>query len=201
MTTTTEARIPQRRLTTLLALIAPSLITLGSIGLAWSWRNDLPDPVAVHWGTNGPDGFGSMWPHTLVPLGVALLMAAGLWALAFFGGRDAITRRGAAGTAVFFAAMMSSVSIGGLYLQLGLDDAKDARDIGWVIAIGFAVSTVLAVLTALADPGDPPAPAIAPLPQGAKTLALKEAQKVTWIRETGDTQRRRAARCGCRRPP
>ena len=43
-----------------------------AVGAAFgiSWLPDLPDPVAIHWGSEGADGYGSAWTLILIPLGI-----------------------------------------------------------------------------------------------------------------------------------
>ena len=57
--TTVRTPVPHRLATTLLGLVLPlALMTAGAL-IALSWRDELPDPVATHWGADGPDGFSS----------------------------------------------------------------------------------------------------------------------------------------------
>ena len=115
--------VPHRAVTTVLTLAVPLALAAVPFVVATAWASELPDPVAVHFGTDGPDGFsslaGAVWPTAIATVAVAL----GSWALAFFWGRTALVRRTAAGTAVGMAAFLSTLVVGMLDLQRGLADA------------------------------------------------------------------------------
>src|SRR5699024_7489511 len=68
--------VPHRGITTLLALVAPTAVLTAAAVLTWSWRTDLPNPVAVHWGTgDGPDGFASLTSSLATMAIIGVLMA------------------------------------------------------------------------------------------------------------------------------
>ena len=72
--------VPHRTLTTVLTAVVPAALVAGTFVVAGAWRDELPDPVAVHFGNDGPDGFGSvaglLWPPAII----ALVVAAACWA-------------------------------------------------------------------------------------------------------------------------
>jgi len=185
--TATSQADRRRLMSTLLTLAAPLAVLAVGVGLALSWRGELPDPVATHWGTEGVDGVGPFSTSLVVPVVVVLLFTAGTSALTLRWGQAALTRRLAAGIAVWFAVVQTGVLVGSLAVQRGLEDAFLAPGIGGPLALTFVLATVLAVGAGLLVPGDPVSPARAGIPADAPRLPLAPTERVSWVRRT--TQR------------
>ena len=183
LTSTTHHAVPFRGRTTVLTLVVPGAIIAATLATAWAWRGSMPDPIAVHWGTNGPDGFGSFASNVVWPEGVAAVSAVLLWALGFFAGRQSAVRRSAAGIAVWMATLMSGVDYSVMTLQRGLADAHDAGSLSGPIAFVFLGAAAAAVGAAILSPADPPLPTSLPVPPGAARLALRPGEKTTWVRD------------------
>jgi len=181
--TTRHDKVPYRGWTTLLALGVPAAIIATTTGLAMSWRHDLPDPIAVHWGLNGPDGFGSLTTSIVWPAVAGSVVASLLWALGFFACRQSFTRRGAAALAVWSTILLSGVSIGGLSVQRGVADARDAGSIDGVILVTFLVATAAAGIVTRLIPGDPPLPTSEPVSPTAARLKLGRGEDASWVRD------------------
>ena len=181
--TTPRPAPPHRVVTTVTTLVVPLLLLLATVVVALSWTPRLPDPLAVHWdAAMRPDGFGSLKDAVAIPLVIGLLFAAGMWALAFWVGRDTSTRRLAAGSAVGLTVLMSVVVLGSLSVQLDLADAADAPGIGHVTAWAFAGGIAGGVLAALAVPRDAPMPSSAPVDPAAPRTPLAEGERAAWSR-------------------
>lgn len=146
--------VPYRLLTVLLAAVVPLFFALAAGVWVLSFADELPRPVAVHWGVDGrPDGFGSLASSVGPILIAALLMCALATAIGVGWGRAAATRR----IAVFFG-MWSGVALpwfiaGTLDAQRGLFDATDAPGVGWPMLASFSVAAVLAGIAAALMPG------------------------------------------------
>ena len=159
--------VTHRLATTVWALVVPVGVLGIGVGLALSWRDALPDPVASHWGATGVDGFMSLG-GTLVVLAVgtgALALLA--WLIGLLAGRTASTRRAAAGLGTGFAAFLCVLVVGSLAVQRGLTDAHQAPGLGWLPGAALAGGLVLGAAAAVAVPGDAPLPATGPVPAGA----------------------------------
>ncbi|HEX7589450.1 MAG TPA: DUF1648 domain-containing protein [Demequinaceae bacterium] len=180
---TTTHTIPFRGRTTALTLVLPGAIIAATLATAWAWRGSMPDPIAVHWGTNGPDGFGSFAPNILWPEAVAAITAVLLWALGYFAGSQSAIRKSAAGIAVWMAVLMSGVNFSIMSLQRGLTDAHAAGSINGPMAFVFLAATAAAIGAAVLSPSDPPLPATEPVAPTAARLALRPGEHATWIRE------------------
>src|SRR5689334_20059289 len=106
---------------------ATGLVVLAATAaVAWSWRKQLPDPVAVHWGTNGPNGYASLNGTLVTLLGPGVLLVLGFGAVILLIGQSAVTRRVASAATVWSALFLSLLLLGSLYVQRGLSDARDA---------------------------------------------------------------------------
>ncbi len=51
-------------------LIVPLAILIGAAVVIAAWLPELPAPVAVHWGTDGVDGYGPGWTYLVITLGM-----------------------------------------------------------------------------------------------------------------------------------
>lgn len=180
---TQRAAIPFRGRTTLLALGVPAAIVTAAVAVSWSWRDELPDPIAVHWGTHGPDGFGSFAPNVVIPAIGCMIVAGLLWALGYFAGRQSFTRRGAAAGAIWLTTLLGGVSVGGLSVQRGVADAREAGSIAGAIVVAFVIASAAAGAAILLSPGDPPQPTTASIPDDATRLPLGENEQASWVRE------------------
>lgn len=180
--TTPTTTVPFRRSTTILTLVVPVAVLAGATLVAASWADDLPDPVAVHWGAHGPDGFGGLTSAILPMVVVGLLTSVGFWALSFWAGRSAATRRIAAGTSVGLAVFLGGILLGGLAGQRGLADAHDAPGLATTILVAALAGVVCGALAAAVSPGDPERPATAPIDPHAPRLALSGSERAVWQR-------------------
>ncbi len=183
LTLTTRRTTPFRGRTTVLALGFPLAVVAVTAAITWSWRSQMPDPIAVHWGTDGADGFGSFSSHvialTIVPAATSIL----LWALGFFAGRESFTRRIAVALSVWFALFFSGISLATLGVQRGVSDARNAGSISTPLAIVFAVTACVAAGAAWLMPPDPRLPTGAPVPAAAARLELQPGELPTWTRD------------------
>ncbi len=170
--------------TTMSVLVLPLLIGLAGALLARSWVNDLPDPVATHWGLRGVDGFTArdtavvMLP--LVGTGAALVIGGLLWIAAR---RAPLMRRAAGGLACGMATFLTTLTTGTLWVQRGLADARSAPSIDGAIAIALVLGLVLGGLGAVLTPGAVPgaARALEPVPATAPRAVLGEDQSADWL--------------------
>lgn len=182
-TTPDTTAVPHRGITTALALGVPAALAAATVAVALGWRDRLPDPVASHWGPDGVDGSSSV-VGLLIPLvGMTLVFAAALWAVGFFWGRAAMTRRFATGTAVWVATFVDGLTILMLAAQLDVATAADARDLGAGLAAVIVGALAVALVVAWLVPGDQRQPSDAPIPAGARRLPLPESETATWVQQ------------------
>lgn len=179
--TSAATKVPHRLLTVLLAAVIPLSFTLAAGVWVMTFADELPNPVALHWGADGrPDGFGSLASSFGLILIVTLLMCALATVIGVGMGRAAATRR----IAVFFG-MWSGVALpwfvaGTLDAQRGLADAVDAPGVGRAMVTSFGVAVLLAGLAAALVPGDARMPASAAVPADAPRLALSDSESASW---------------------
>lgn len=174
--------VPHRAASTVLTLAVPALLLLAATAVALAWRDRLPDPVASHWGPDGVDGTSSFAGLLAVLPAVGVPFAVLAWAIAFFAGRSALTRRFAAALAVWVGGFAAALTLVMLSAQLDVASAADVGDIGGGIALAFAGPLVLAALAAWVTPGDEALPATAPVPASAARLTLPDGEVATWVR-------------------
>lgn len=182
---TPRSPLPHRARAVLLGVVLPAAILAGAALVVLSWRERLPDPAALHWGTEGVDRVGSfteMLTSMGVGAGISFVVTA---SFALLTGRSATVRRMvvaiAAGTATMFGVLM----IGTAWLQLDVATAQDARSPGAVVALGLVAALAVAVGAAALAGSDPPQPGTGDLPDDAAVLDLPERTTAVWTKDVG----------------
>ena len=133
----------RRAIPALLVVVTGAICLL----LLWSWRGELPDPVATHWGAGSvPDGFSSLTSVFLI-VGLAGLVGVVFASVAAFAFRDATVARMMAGTAAGTAIFVMVLGTWVTGVQRGLDDAAAARLSGLVILGSVALGIAAGVFT------------------------------------------------------
>lgn len=166
---------------------AVALALLAAAGvIAWSWRGELPSPVASHWSSAGarPDGFSSLAgflaPMILVGVGCVVLFAG----ISVLSGRTASTLRITAAATIWLAGMLACLTVGSLAFQRGLADASRASNPAWFMAVYLLAPLVPAGAAALLVPADQPQPASEQIPVGAPQVPLGDSARAVWLRRT-----------------
>jgi hypothetical protein len=174
--------VPRRLSSTLLALVLP----LAVLAAAWltvaSFADRLPDRVAVHWSTDGPNGTGSLAGFLVVGLGVPAVVAVGCWLVAVLAGWGSTTRRICVGVAVGMAVGFAVIVVGALGVQKGLADGMGAPRIDGVIVLAIAAGVVTGIGASLLSPKDLPQPTHARVPAEAPRLDLAPGARAVWTR-------------------
>jgi hypothetical protein len=151
--------------------------------LVMSWRSELPDPVASHWGVSGvPDGFSSLESLLGFVLGLGVLIVLLFGGVTWGLGHTAVIRRIGAAATVWVSLFLSTVLAGSLYIQRGLADARESGGVGGVMLVALLVSVVPAIVTAAVVPGDPHLPTTDTVAADAPRIRLLEGERAVWIR-------------------
>jgi len=179
---TTHAGTRRRRLTAVVVtLIGLAILAVAAV-IGYSWRGELPDPVATHWGVDGePDGFAPIGAALGVMLGGGALLVLGFGAITWLLGQSAGSRRLGAAATIWSALFLPLIVLGSLQLQRGLAQASDAGGIGGVVTIALLGSLAPAVVAALLVPGDPRQPTVAAVDRTAPRVSLGAGERATWI--------------------
>lgn len=162
----------------------PLAIALIGLGVLLSFIDQLPDPVATHWGPGDvPDGFSARsslpW-FILLGLVTGWLSGGLILALAW---REAMHRRVTVGFAAGMTTFVTVVMVGTSWVQRGLTDAREAGGVEWPIVAGLVGSIAVGVLAAWTTPGaqDSPQKATGPVPQEAPRATVEDLP-ATWSR-------------------
>ncbi len=174
--------VPHKALTSAIALLVPALVLTATVIIAMSWAPELPDPVASHFGGDGPDGFSSLESFVWTGVGIGASLAVLGWFIAAVLGRAATARRTGVGTAVGGALFVAISVLGTLDAQRGLADAAQTGDIDRVVILCLVVGGIGGALAALLVPGDRPQPTTAPVPTAAARVPLAPQERATWVR-------------------
>lgn len=173
--------VPHRARTTVLTLVVPLVVAAAAVLVALSWADELPDPVATHWGAGGePDGFSSLTGALTLLVLTAVLTAVSCWVLAVRLGVTSATRRVAAGTSVGLTTFVAVVVVGSLAQQRGLTDAADAGSLTGTLVTAAGIGLLLGGVAAALVPGDPTTTATDAPPADAARLPLTATERVAW---------------------
>jgi hypothetical protein len=176
-------------------VIVPLAIVLVSALVIALWLPEIPEPAAVHWGENGPDGFGPGWTHLLLLGDIALLIVVFAF-LAWFAHRVpekgrpspagsqaapqwSVTARLLGAVNLGLAALISLVTLVAVGSQRGLADAADAPDIGYAVLGGMLLLVVGSLIGWFLQPKPPVAPTDAA--DAATPLSASDSERVVWI--------------------
>lgn len=132
----------------LVALIIPILLAAVGLVLMWSWRDALPDPVAIHWTSSGPDGFSArdtaIWITAAGVAGTSVLITLAVVPFLRGGGRGPMLRAMGA-TSLWMAVTLGGTLLWSIHVQRGLADATQASGIGGGVAAAFGLGVVAAL--------------------------------------------------------
>ncbi len=182
---TTGRGLADRRTLAVVVGALGGVVTVVAAIVALAWAPTLPDPVAMHWGTDGVDGFGSLGTVVAVSTALGLTAAAGFAAMTAFLGQSSSNRRVAAGVTVGLPVMLAGQTLGSLWIQRGIADAQDVGGIGVVTAVSLGIGLLVGVVVAITLPGDAPAPTSTGVPDDAPRVRLAADERAAWVRRAG----------------
>lgn len=181
---TSQTPLPHRRRAWLLGVVVPVAITAAASGLIVTWLPRLPDTLVTHWGTDGPDAYGST-ASLLVPLavyGAVSLLVCGLFAV--FTGRTSMVRRLTAGIATGMAALNAGLALAAVESQLDAAGPAEVADPGGRILIACTAAVAAGGIAAMLAGADRRTPASAALPASAPRADLSDtAAPTVWQSE------------------
>lgn len=165
------------------AVVLPLIVGAVAVALQLAWLPQLPDPVAIHWGADGPDGFGAPWSNPVLTAGLAVGLTAMFAAFL-------ATARGAAPTpthkllavlSLVTALFLGATVTASVAVQRGLDDARDAPSIDGWMGLALAASLLVGVVAWFAlpkavRPGTDASP--------ARPLSLAPGERGAWLATT-----------------
>lgn len=137
-------------------IVLPLVSVALTVVLFMLWRHELPDPMASHWGPEGaPDGslsFGlNLLLMTAIGAGLPLLMTGTVLFQSRRGGWST-TNRFMAAMALWSSTLLTALFIWMAAAQRGIDDWRDAPDIGLWVFISFGIATLVGALAYLVQP-------------------------------------------------
>ncbi|MBH0023876.1 DUF1648 domain-containing protein [Salinibacterium sp. SWN248] len=144
-----------RRLIIVIGVVIPLLITMAAAFVMALWVPELPNPVASHWGTSGPDGYSTVGSVIALPL-LMTLVFAGLAAFASWKGAPnggmLWAHKIMVAASVFLSISLSVTAAGSLAVQRGLENAENAPAIAGIALVAFPIAFVMAVFAWLMLP-------------------------------------------------
>jgi len=156
-------------------------VLIGAAVTASSWRAELPDPIASHWGADGTaNGFSSLTAVVRTMLIGGSLLVLGFGAITLWLGQSAWTRRVGAAATIWSALFVSTLTVGSLSIQRGLADARDAGGIDGVLLLAIVISLVPAIIVAAAVAGDPHQPTAERVDRHAPRVELAAGERAHW---------------------
>lgn len=171
-------------------LSAPLALLVAAAVVIIAWMPELPDPIAIHWGGDGVNGYAAKWAYIPLVLGIGVavvVLTAVLATVAYRLPQSSVkpaigpwssTTRFLGALNLGLGALIATIAVAGAWLQRGLSDAAETPDIGIPTLIAFALMAGLTVLGWFLQPA-PPVSAIEPAPAGSIPLATTE--RAAWF--------------------
>ncbi|KDA06496.1 hypothetical protein DC31_08755 [Microbacterium sp. CH12i] len=157
-------------------LIVPLVVAAIAVGALLTWLPGLPDQIVTHWGSNGPDGYGSpmllVWMQIILGLALPLMMTVPI--LLMMKQSWGVTCRLLGATSLATSGMVAVSTVGSVAIQR--DSA--GGEIGVVMAIGFSAMVLLGLAGWFLQPNVTATPA--PSKQ-ALQLRLAPGEKAAWF--------------------
>lgn len=172
-------------------LIAPLVILGLAAAIVVAWLPELPDPVAIHWGPDGVNGFASQWGYIAMIIGIGGGLVVFDAALAMNAHRLpqssakptvapwSATARFMGAVNLGLSAMIAFIAVAGAALQRGLADAAGTGSIAGWAAIGFVILVVFAVLGWFMQPRSPRSAAQQGMP--TESMPLADSERAAWF--------------------
>ncbi|MEO9008966.1 MAG: DUF1648 domain-containing protein [Nakamurella sp.] len=141
--------------------VVPVAIGVAASALVVAWLPELPNPIAIHWGVAGPDGYGSVWSVVLLLVAMVSVFAAVAVGSAWRqtpSGRLVRNQKILLVASVWLSVLLSVGMAGSVAGQRGLTHASHAPDIGLVLLLGALLGFVLAAVAWIVLPQSEPYP-------------------------------------------
>ncbi|NED95401.1 DUF1648 domain-containing protein [Phytoactinopolyspora alkaliphila] len=165
----------------LAAAALPMLIALAGALLVWSWRDELPSPMATHWGIDGEaDGFTSVATTMVLILAFGAGFAVLGLVLSLLDRTDTMLARVGAGTAAGTTGFVTGLMVLVAADQRGLADAAGATADWSVVAGGLGLGAAAAVIAVILIPrwtAEGPN-----IPHDAPRVPVADGETVVWTR-------------------
>ena len=165
----------------LVGMLLPAIVGAFGVVLILFSLPVVPDPVAIHWGLTGADGFGPAWLNLVM----LVVLVGGYSAFALVIGRGgeglAPNQRVVIAIAPFLAVLMTTLFAGTLLMQRGLDDAALAPSVVPLLVGGTVGGLVAGVVGWFLLPAARPHDVEGQTP----TMKLGASERGVWLRSTG----------------
>lgn len=135
-----------------LAMVPALVAGVAGAALVASWRDDLPNPVATHWSSDGADGFSAPGFVVAAPIVIGVLGAL-LSGVLCARSTDRSIIRSVVGIVAGVAFSTIGIVVLTTSMQRGVSDAADVGTPQWQIGCALAVGVVCGIGLAAAVPG------------------------------------------------
>lgn len=170
-----------RRRFLLVAVGVPAVVVVAALALQLAALPSLPNPVAINWGTDGPDGFAPPWLTVLL----TAVLGAGIPALMVGSSMSGLHGNGPSYR--FLGALVPAITTmfclmltWGQLMQAGLADARQAPGIGVPVLCSLVAALAVGAACWLVQPKqEQPTTTAAQEP-----LPLAAGERAVWFRET-----------------
>lgn len=180
-----DALTPDRRVIRRFVLVGcgiPAVAGVIALALQLAWLPQLPDPVAIHWGTSGePNGFGSPWTYPALTVLLCFVLPALMAGSSLHGlrrGQQGSSFRFMGALAAAFAAGFALMMTLSVHLQRGLADATAAPGVGGTFLAGLGLAGAVGVAAWFAQPHQEGRRLTSP----AATVPVAPGERTVWAR-------------------
>jgi len=144
-----------RRLIIVIGVVIPLLIAIVGALVMALWIPELPNPVASHWGTSGPNGYSAVGSIIALPLLITFVFAAISAFVSWRGGPNGgmlWAHKVLVSASVFLAVSITALAAGSLAMQRGLDNAESAGDPAGIMLAAFPIALLMGLFAWLMLP-------------------------------------------------
>ena len=170
-----------RRALIVVGLVVPAVLTAVAVALIAIWMPELPDPVAMHWSSDGVDGFAPpaayLWLAGALGLGLPLLLVTTTLSMART--QWGVSARFLGALALGLSGFSGVIAAGSVWMQRGLADAAAATDVLPVMVGGLCALLVLSAVGWVLQPDVAATPATTLKTAHLRSIAAGE--RVVWM--------------------
>lgn len=173
-----------RRTFLIVAVAFPALVTTAAALVLASWLPSFTEPVAVHWGADGADGFGpaSLYLWVLLGVGFVLPVVLTVATLISVGESWGVAARLMGALAAALSAFAAVTAIGSLAIQRDLPPGAEAPGNGAILGLSLAAQLGIGALAWVVQPRvhAPRQSALAP----RRAVDIDGRERVVWLGTT-----------------
>lgn len=169
------------------AIIVPLAILIAGSLAPLLWKAQLPADIPLHWGTDGPDRWGTVYQLVFPLLGIGSGLILILGSLGIKIGKETTAQRVLVLTNSFVAALFASITLGTAFESRNLASAADVPLNNWWIVGGIVGGLLIGGVLAIIIPKRVSSVAVSLPPADAVRAPLADTENAVWVQREVST--------------